>query len=279
MKIAILLFLVATSAFAAEEKTFTPPAERDIPKNEFGDAVRLGKSIFTDTQHFAKKYVGNGLNCSNCHLDSGRMADSAPLWGAYVRYPAYRAKTKQVNTFEERLQGCFEYSMNGTAPKSGTPELTALVSYAYWMSTGAPVNTKLKGAGFPKLNKPELAPDYARGQKVFTANCQICHGSNGEGIKVAGKFAFPPLWGKESFNWGAGLHRIDTAAGFIKGNMPLAKGGTLTDQESWDVATFVMSHDRPADPRAKTGIAAAKKDFHEENCKYGETVEGHVLGE
>lgn len=279
MKIAILLLLAASSAFAADEKIFTPPAERDIPKNEFGDAVRLGKAIFTDTQHYAKKYVGNGLNCSNCHLDSGRMADSAPLWGAYVRYPAYRAKTKQVNTFEERLQGCFEYSMNGTAPKSGTPELTALVSYAYWMSTGAPVNTRLKGAGFLKLNKPELAPDFARGQKVFTDNCQICHGSNGEGIKVDGKFAFPPLWGKESFNWGAGLHRIDTAAGFIKGNMPLGKGGTLSDQESWDVATFVMSHDRPADPRAKTGIAAAKKDFHEENCNYGETIDGHVLGE
>ncbi|MBU1214762.1 MAG: c-type cytochrome [Gammaproteobacteria bacterium] len=279
MRIAILLLLVASSAFAADEKTFTPPAERDMPKNEFGDAVRLGKSIFTDTQHYAKKYVGNGLNCSNCHLDSGRMADSAPLWGAYVRYPAYRAKTKQVNTFEERLQGCFEYSMNGTAPKSGTPEMTALVSYAYWMSTGAPVNTKLKGAGFPKLNKPALAPDFARGQKVFTDNCQICHGSNGEGIKVEGKFVFPPLWGKESFNWGAGLHRIDTAAGFIKGNMPLGKGGTLSDQESWDVATYVMSHDRPADPRAKSGVAAAKKDFHEENCKYGETVEGHLLGE
>lgn len=279
MKIAILLLLAASSAFAADERTFTPPAEREIPNNEFGEVVRLGKSIFTDTQHHAKKYVGNGLNCSNCHLDSGRMADSAPLWGAFVSYPAYRAKTKQVNTFEERIQGCFKYSMNGTAPELGAPEMTALVSYAYWMSTGAPVNTKLKGAGFPKLKKPELAPDFARGQDVFTANCQICHGSNGEGTKVDGKFAFPPVWGKESFNWGAGMHRIDTAAGFIKANMPLSKGGTLTDQEAWDVATYVMSHDRPADPRAKSGIAAAKKDLHEENCKYGESVEGHLLGE
>ena len=279
MKIAILLLLAASSAFAADEKTFTPPNESDIPNNEMGNVIRLGKSIFTDTQHYAKKYVGNGLNCGNCHLDAGRLGNSSPLWGAYVRYPAYRAKTKQVSTFEERIQGCFMYSMNGTPPALGSPDMTALVSYAYWMSTGAPVNTKLKGAGYPELKKPELAPDFARGKTVYTANCQVCHGENGEGIKVDGKFAFPPLWGKESFNWGAGMHRVNTAAGFIKANMPLSKGDTLSDQQAWDVATYVMSHDRPADPRAKTGVAAAKKDFHEENCKYGETVEGHVLGE
>jgi len=75
------------------------------------------------------------------------------------------------------------------------------------------------------------------------------------------------------------MHRVNTAAGFIKANMPLSKGDTLSDQEAWDVALYVMSHDRPVDPRAKAGVAAAKKDFHEENCKYGETVDGHVLGE
>jgi len=279
MKIAFLLLLAASSVFAAEEKTFTPPSEREIPNNDFGNVIKLGKSIFTDTQHYAKKFAGNGLNCVNCHLDSGRKANSSPLWGAYVRYPAYRAKTRQVNTFEERLQGCFMFSLNGTPPPLGSPEMTALVSYAYWMSTGVPVGTKPKGAGYPELPKPALAPDFSRGKEVYAANCQVCHGTNGEGKMDGDKFAFPPLWGNESFNWGAGMHRINTAAAFIKANMPLSKGDSLSDQEAWDVAQFVMSHDRPIDPRAKGGVAAAKKEYHDENCRYGDTVDGKILGE
>jgi thiosulfate dehydrogenase len=274
---------VAASETAAvaptKAPTFTPPSEDDIPDNEFGKIVRQGKNIFEDTQTYAKQYVGNGMNCVNCHLASGRKADSSPLWGAYVRYPAYRAKNNKVNTYEERIQGCFKFSMNGKAPAVDSPEMVALVTYSYWLSTGAPVGAKLKGAGYPELPKPGITPDAARGKTVYTENCQVCHGANGEGKKADGKSVFPPLWGPESFNWGAGMHRINTAAAFIKANMPLSKSGTLTDQQAWDVATFVMSHERPQDPRFKGDLAQTKKEYHDENCKYGETVDGKVLGD
>lgn len=269
---------IAAPKAASPAQTFTPPSEDAIPDNEFGKIVQLGKNIFDDTQHYAKPYVGNSLNCVNCHLASGRKADSSPLWGAYVRYPAYRAKNNKVNTYEERLQGCFKFSMNGKAPAPDSPEMVALVTYSYWMANGAPVGAQLKGAGYPKLPNPPIAPDFARGKAVYTASCQICHGANGEGKKSDGKSVFPPLWGAESFNWGAGMHRIDTAASFIKANMPLAKGGTLTDQQAWDVATFVMSHERPQDPRFKGDVAQTKKEYHDENCKYGDNVEGKILG-
>lgn len=259
-------------------QVFTPPSEDDIPNNEFGRIVRQGKNIFDDTQHYAKQYVGNGMNCVNCHLASGRKPDASPLWGAYVRYPAYRAKNNKVNTYEERIQGCFKFSMNGKAPAADSPEMLALVTYSYWMATGAPVGVKMKGAGYPELPKAAVTPDFIRGKTVYTESCQICHGANGEGKKVDDKSVFPPLWGSEAFNWGAGMHRIDTAAAFIKANMPLSKGNTLTNQQAWDVATFVMSHERPQDPRFKGDIAQTKKEFHDENCKYGETVDGKVLG-
>ena len=252
---------------------FTPPAESDIPKNEFGDMILLGKNIFVNTQQYAKSYVGNGLNCTNCHLDNGRKADSAPLWAAYGLYPAYRKKTGQVDTIGSRIQGCFRYSMNGKAPALDSKEMTALVTYHYWLAKGAPTGVKLPGQGYLALAKPAMEPDITRGAEVYKNNCALCHGANGEGTQANGAFAFPPLWGKDSFNWGAGMHRVDTAAGFIKANMPYGRGGMLTDQQAWDVAVFMNSHERPKDPRAKGSITQARDQFHDENCLYGRTPE------
>ncbi len=253
--------------------SFTPPPESEIPKNEYGETVLLGKALFTNTQQYAKNYVGNAMNCSNCHLDNGRKANSAPLWAAYVLYPAYRKKTGKVDTIQTRIQGCFMYSMNGRPPALDSKEMTALVTYHYWMAKGAPTGVKLPGQGFIKVPKPAQTPDLARGEAVYKNNCVICHGANGEGIKVNGEYAFPPLWGKESFNWGAGMHRVDTAAGFIKANMPYGLGGTLSDQEAWDVALFMNSHQRPQDPRFKGSLAATRDAYHDENCLYGRKPE------
>lgn len=244
---------------AGSQSYFQPPAEADMPKGEFGDMVRLGHDIFVNTQTYAKQYVGNGLNCVNCHLDAGRKANSAPLWAAYVAYPAYRKKNDKVNTFEDRLQGCFRFSMNGTPPPQGSKELTALVTYAYWMAKGAPTGEQLLGRGYPVLPDPALKPDPKRGEAVFKENCAICHGANGEGTKVGDKYAFPPLWGNDSFNGGAGMSRVKTAAEFIHANMPLGEGGKLTVQEAWDVAAFVDGHERPIDPRTKEKEAGQAK--------------------
>lgn len=258
---------------AAKPAKFVPPPESAIPKNEFGETVMMGKSIFTNTQNFAKQYVGNGLNCANCHLDNGRKADSAPLWAAYVLYPAYRTKTRQVDTIQTRIQGCFLYSMNGKAPPADSKEMTALVTYHYWLASGAPTGVKLPGQGFVEVAKPPKTPDIARGAEVYKNNCVICHGANGEGTQANGGYAFPPLWGEKSYNWGAGMHRINTAAGFIKMNMPYGRGGTLTDQEAWDVALFMNSNERGADPRFEGSIEQTRDKEHDENCLYGRTPE------
>lgn len=258
--------------------TFKPPAEDAIPDNPFGEAVRYGKSLFTNTQQLRGKYVGNDLNCVNCHLDSGRKENSAPLWGAYPMYPAYRKKNDRVNTIDERIQGCFRYSMDGTAPPFGSKELTALVTYHYWLSTGAPTGKALPGRGYPKLAKAKSEPSVRRGKNIFVKNCAICHGANGQGTKVDGHYAFPPLWGEGSFNWGAGMHRVNTAASFIKANMPLGKPNSLTDQEAWDVAAFMNSHARPQDPRYNGDINKTAQTFHKHQCFYNKKVDGKLLG-
>jgi len=236
----------------ANQVKFTPPSDDTIPNTPLGDMVRYGRDVFTNTQRYAKPYVGNELNCVNCHLDAGRLAGSAPLWAAYVAYPSFRTKNEQVNTFEQRLEGCFRYSMNGRMPPANDLVITALTAYSFWLASGAPVGAYLEGRGFPLVAEPPLPASASRGQQVYTTHCAACHQANGDGLKENDTYTFPPVWGANSYNKGAGMHRVPTAAAFIKANMPMGQGGTLTDQEAWDVAAFIDGKPRPQDPRKTT---------------------------
>lgn len=266
---------------------FQPPTDDQIPNDQFGAAVRRGQAIFTNTATNASQYVGNGLSCSNCHLGAGRQPFSAPMWAAWVQYPKYRSKNKQINTMEDRVKGCFTYSMNaqhsvkGGPPPAGDDIYRDLQTYFYWLATNAPTNKALEGGGFGKVAKTELGYSPERGQEVFATNCAVCHGGDGQGQKdINGRYVFPPLWGANSFNWGAGMARIDTAAAFIKNNMPLSQPGRLTDQEAWDVAAYIDSLERPKDPRQKDKtIEATRKQYHDgDQIYYGQTVDGVLRG-
>lgn len=274
--------VVSTPASTEGGEYHVPPSEADLPKNAFGDMVRKGHAIFVDTQGQVPELVGNGLNCVNCHMDQGRLANSAPLWGAYTMYPAYRKKNDKVNTYAERIQGCFEFSMNGTPPAADSPEMTALIAFSYWLATGAPTGVDLPGRGYPKVPQPEGGYGIERGKQAYADQCAVCHGGDGLGQKAGETYVFPPLWGKDSYNWGAGMHRINTAASFLKANMPLGKGGALSDQEAWDLAAFINSHERPQDPRLVDGdIEKTRVKFHANDGVnlYGEKVNGVVLGQ
>lgn len=273
--------LAASASLSAAEPrpSFTPPSAASLPDDEFGKAVREGEQIFLHTPKLAGKFVGNDLNCVSCHLDAGRRPDSAPMWAAYVLYPAYRAKNGHVNTLAERLQGCFRFSMNGKAPPADDPTLTALQTYMFWLASKAPTGVKLEGQGYRKLPPPASKADYVRGSKVYAQYCALCHGAEGQGQKNGKYWVFPALWGPDSFNWGAGMHQIGNAAGFIKANMPLGQAGMLSDQEAWDVAYFMNAHERPQDPRYTESVAATRAKYHDsEDSLYGIEVNGHLLG-
>jgi thiosulfate dehydrogenase len=270
-----LLFTDKTAA-----PSFQPPPDNAIPAGKFGDVVRFGEQIFRDPGTYATHFVGNQLRCSNCHLQAGRQAGASPMWAAYVAYPAYRSKNGHVNSFEERLQGCFRFSMNGKAPELGDPVLVALESYSYFLAKGLPTDERAPGRGFPPLPKPPLPADYARGAKVYDQGCASCHGAQGLGQSSGGQLVFPPLWGPQSYNWGAGMTSIKNAAEFIQANMPLALGGTLSVQQSWDVATFIDSQVRPQDPRFTGNVEQTRKKYHNTPFSmYGQTINGVLLGD
>lgn len=242
-----------------EQGYFAPPPRDALPDGQFGDMVRLGQAIFqnANVHPLSAPYVGNDQTCRNCHLDTGRLAESAPMWAAWVAYPAFRAKNQKVNTFIERIQGCFTYSLNaqasaaGAAPAADNPAIVALVSYSYWLAKGAPTGDQaMPGRGYPRLPEPRQGFDARRGERVYAAKCALCHGEDGAGVTHQdGRTLFPPLWGTESYNRGAGMHRIETAAAFIHHNMPLGLAYSLSEQEAWDVAAYINGQERPKDPR------------------------------
>lgn len=264
---------------------FVPPSEAEMPKGPLGDTIRRGRDIFVDTGKYAPQYVGNSMACAQCHLDAGRRENAAPMWAAYVQYPMYRAKNGKVNSMEERLAGCFSYSMNaqaspaGKAPPPGDEIYKSLQTYMFWLASGAPTGEEMRGTGYIKVKKPAAGYDFARGAKVYAQSCALCHGANGEGRNdESGKLRFPPLWGAESYNWGAGMHSISTAAGFIKANMPFGKPYSLTDQQAWDAAAFINGHERPKDPRQSGTIEETAARHHKGDNYYGKVVDGHLLG-
>jgi thiosulfate dehydrogenase len=270
----------STPSTAGGAKAIFQPSDAPIPDDPFGQVIKLGRDVFENPRKYAARYVGNDLRCSSCHLDAGRHVGSAPMWAAYVSYPAWRAKNGHVNTFAERLQGCFLYSMNGRAPPLGDPVLVALESYSYWMARGAPVDPNIPGRGYTRVGKPALAPDSLRGARLYESRCALCHGPTGAGARDdGGAPLFPALWGGNSYNWGAGMEKVSNAAAFIKGNMPFSQGDTLTDQEAWDVAWFVDSHERPQDPRYSGSVAQTRALYHDgADSLYGTVVDGYLLG-
>ena len=74
---------------------FAPPSPETIPGSQLGEKIRLGYQIVVNTQEFAKHYVGNRLNCTNCHLDGGLNPNAVSFVGLAVVYPEYRARNAQ----------------------------------------------------------------------------------------------------------------------------------------------------------------------------------------
>jgi thiosulfate dehydrogenase len=61
--------------------------------------------------------------------------------------------------------------------------------------------------------------------------------------------------------------------------MPLSQGGTLTDQQAWDVAYYVNAHERPQDPRFSGNLQETINKHHGGKYDlYGHEINGKVLG-
>jgi thiosulfate dehydrogenase len=221
------------------------PDERTLPEGPVGDAIRYGKKVLTETQRYALAYVGNGLNCSSCHLDAGRKGWASPWVGIWGVFPEYRSRSGKINALQDRINDCFERSMNGKALPNDSDEMRGILAYMWWLSKDVPTGAAVRGRGFARvqISRP---PDPKRGEAVYAAKCAVCHGVDGEGKEGAnGAYLFPALWGPRSFNIGAGMARLGNAAGFVKSNMPLGQDNTLSNADAVDVAAYFTRKPRP----------------------------------
>jgi thiosulfate dehydrogenase len=220
---------------------FRVPDESEIRDSVLLASVRRGKALLAFTRDSLPSHVGNRLQCVSCHPDNGTRANAMPWVGIYARFPQYRSRVGGIQIIEDRINDCFERSMNGKALVPESRDMRDIIAYMAFLSSGYPVFAQVKGQSFPRV--PVLAGDTARGAATFTAKCSVCHGANGAGTDV-----FPALWGDGSYNIGAGMARVRTAAAFIKVAMPQTAPGTLTDQEAYDLATYINTRPRPDFP-------------------------------
>lgn len=250
---------------------------------ELKRTIRRGYDLFVNTQQLRGKNVFNDMNCKSCHMGEGRLDFAGPVWNGPVTMPDFRVKNGHVNNLEERIAGCFAYSMNGTSPAYGSDDMIALTTYHEWLASGIPrfQRGNYYGTGYPIENAPKT-PSYANGKKLYANNCAICHGQDGAGMQIDGKSHFPAVWGDNSYNWGAGMVRPRSLAGFIRNNMPLGQPLTMSVQESWDLAEFINSQERPQDPRYTGNVKETRemylKTFHV-NSYYGLKKNGRLLGD
>jgi len=230
---------------ASGKPSIKMPDELTIPDDEYSAAVRRGLQLANHTYKELPNNVGNQLNCTSCHLGNGSEAYAAPWNNMPSVYPIYRSRAGRVNTIQERINGCFERSMNGEALVLDSDDMNAMVSYMNWLSQDMPFGVSPEGRGFVKVDK-ELEPNPETGKKLFAEKCSVCHGADGEGqYNADGTYLYPAVAGDKSFNDGAGMARTYTAAAFIKGKMPFGQGNTLSDQEAVDIAAYFTHLPRP----------------------------------
>ena len=217
-----------------------PPSLASIPAGAHGESIRQGMAIFNETPLYAAKYASARISCASCHAEGGIQPFAGAMVGVPATFPQFNARAGHIISLKDRIQECFVRSENGQPIDYDGPTMAAVVDYITWLSTPQPAHKPYLGRGLVDL--PELTPNPEHGRQIYAAQCAGCHGPDGEGRPNA----FPPLWGPNSFNDGAGMHGVKKMAAFVKHNMPQNRMGILTAQEAWDVAAFIHQQPRPA---------------------------------
>jgi thiosulfate dehydrogenase len=235
--------------------TWKPQDSTAIPQGEAGELIRYGKKLVANTAWYLGPKgriaaISNGMNCQNCHLEAGTRLNGNNYSAVFSCYPKFRERSGTVENIYKRINDCLERSLNGKSLDSTSREMKAMSAYINWVGQAVPKDVKPVGAGISDIQFLDKAADSNKGHLVYLQKCQSCHGPNGAGLEKpdGSGYAYPPLWGSNSYNTAAGLYRVSRFAGYVKYNMPYGNSEAskgLTTEEAWDLAAFVNSQPRP----------------------------------
>lgn len=232
---------------------YLTPDDSSIANEPNAEDILYGKRLLNETQRLLPNNVNSQMSCNSCHIVEGKAQYGAPYINSANSYPQFNPRAGRVVTLPERINGCFQRSMNGQPLDSESREMKSMLAYMQWLAKDVPTGHRVEITSTGSIDE-NLVPNPERGHELYQMHCASCHGTNGEGKRDhLNIMAFPPLWGDESFNIGAGMARTYKAAAFIKYNMPMSvsltgawgQGGVLTDQEAVDIAAFFTHQPRP----------------------------------
>tara|TARA_R110000824_G_scaffold288508_6_gene476936 strand:- start:47468 stop:48436 length:969 start_codon:yes stop_codon:yes gene_type:complete len=227
-------------------------ADPELASAEYGKRlIRETRSLLgPDQADQSKQYSGNRLDCSSCHLDSGSATGALSLLQTATRYPRPSGRDGGVRDLKDRINGCMQRSMNGRPFARDSLELAAMENYILSLNVQFSAMSDIEKEVHDPADfvEPARSASVEAGQSVYETRCLICHQENGGGLQktadIKDGYVFPPLWGDDSYNNGAGMNRVLTAARFIKAKMPFG-APTLTDDEAYDVSAYINSKPRP----------------------------------
>jgi thiosulfate dehydrogenase len=252
---------------------WTAPADWRLARLEPEERqlVDYGRELIAHTAEYLGpkgrvKQMSNGMNCQNCHLQAGTQPWGNNYFGVQSTYPKFRERSGSKENQIKRINDCFQRSLNGKALDSTGREMKAILAYIKWLGTDVPKKMIPRGTGLFKIKGLKRACSPEKGLIVYEQKCKSCHQANGEGMLAADErsYTYPPLWGNNSYNIGAGLYRISNFAGYVKYNMPFGvtyDKPQLTDEEAWDVAAYVNSMPRPTKDLSQDWPNLAGKPF------------------
>jgi thiosulfate dehydrogenase len=228
---------------------FRVPAGGDGPMIAYGYELvtRTYATIGPEVSDTAQRFAGNNLACQNCHFDGGTNRHALPLVGVYRTFPKFSPRDQRVISLAERINECMTRSMNGHPLPDASREMQAVLAYMRYIGDVPAVPSA------PPPEPPPLEPDSRRGAEVYVTICAACHQPNGLGQRVgapdaARGYVFPPLWGPDSYNDGAGMDHYPRIVPFVRTNMPRGVDPLhpqLSLQQAWDVSAYVISMPRP----------------------------------
>jgi len=283
-KIVLLVLLLGISSYAVE-----------YPLGVLGETVKLGEDIInnTDTHPLTKDLVKSRLQCRNCHLKgadgrTGTTKNIGTFIGTASAFPAYSSRYKRVQTLQERVDGCFIRCMGGKQSILNTKMGIAMTSYITWISKGTKAKMNPKGPrsflitklwedkkkSFKPIILKATHKNYKHGQKLYEAQCMMCHGIKGKGNKLT-----PPLWGKDkngkwlSYTADGSMSKLDNNAVWIQSNMPLYQEKTLSDKDAIDLSLYINSQER-----ANIGTYGIKNNFEHFGLDI-DTIRGYKIKE